>query len=186
MKRITSMLLALVMAFALAVPAFAAETEPLGDISVTIVLQQKPQGATAPQSIDTRTVTVPAGSSVYTAVNALPGLTIIPENPVGSGQPANCTWKRVEIVGPAPDYTPTGTYGHVLNSMTYRVGLKTTVYTNNGISVVDPNDPNHGTYSGTAWGYQVGNTTPDVYMDQYVLSGGETITLSFDYSSFNW
>ncbi|MDR0862623.1 MAG: hypothetical protein LBN30_07635 [Oscillospiraceae bacterium] len=61
---------------------------------------------------------------------------------------------------------------------------------NNYIVEVDPNDPNHGHYEGTAWEYSYIEDNESVYGTQYitifVVEDGDDITFDFHTDSFDW
>lgn len=195
LKRSSSMILALALAFALSVPAFAAEA-PAAAGTVTIVLQQKVKDA-APTAINipvenknTFTMNLsdlPANSTVYDVVNALPRLSTVAENPLGSGTPANCTWKQVDVLDPTT-WLPTGEKAFALNSLAFKDARGAVLPANTYTSIVTESTAH--TYKGWAWTYAVttaaGTEEPVVYMDQCPISSDMTITLTYSYSEMSF
>ena len=177
-NRLASMLLALVMVFAMAVPAFAADAAKT--VTVTVTLQTADSSGTITNVSQltnvkyvTRvplSVTVDPGATVMEVVNALEE-----KYAVLTG----VEWKEVDIFDLGPDYTPTGEKGQVLQSLTY----SGTPYTN--VSTIT-GDSQHGTYTGTAWEYFVDGDYVDLYMNQQTVTSNTAIVLSYDTSSFSW
>ena len=183
-KKLSGLMLVLVMVFALAAPAFAAEDAQT--VTVTITLQQ----ATNPSNVATvngltdvtpiatdLSVTVTKEGTVY----AYDVVKALADQNTGV---SNIVWKDVDILGPAPGYEPTGAIGKVLQSLTYATRPRPTVYANKVTE--STGDAQHGTYAGYAWEYFVNGAYVSDYMSQQPVSTGDTIVLSYDYSSFSW
>ncbi len=210
-KRILTLVMAVLMLAALCTTAFAEN-----DITVYVRVQTADAGAgynplSSLSNIVDRTVytnetqvtyggftyiaiSVPAGSTVKAMVNALNHATIVNSCSCGncgthtsygctcSSTSCTCTWKQVEsYIWNGSAYVPDG-YASVLNSLNYNG----TTRTNNGGSYYDE-DEECWFYSGNAWNYYVdGDYVYSLYMSQYVLTGGEHVAISFDYSSFSF
>ena len=200
MKKAASMFLALAVVFSLAVPAFAAD----GDVTVSVTLQTAdvPEGVYSPaldQLTNVQTiaaelsVSVPAGSTVKDAVNAVIGsanivtcadcgdkgcVTGASGGCAHNAAACDCTWKRVELLD--ENWQPTGTYASALNGFSY--GGQD--YFSAGGSV-DLGGGLH-RYSGNAWEYYVDGAYQNLYMDQIPVSAAQEIVLSYNYSSFIW
>lgn len=179
MKRISMMrrglvlLMALVMMFALAAPAMAAEQDA-GTVKVTVVVQQQDDGATEPTTLfTTNELTVPAGTSVYDLIrNNVEEITAT-------------SWKTVDILD-TETWQPTGQTGKVLESLTYEDEEGETYTLTNWGSNTPGSTSEAGSYAGQAWGYTVNGVEPEVYMDHYELTTNATIILNYQYSSFSW
>lgn len=195
-KRFADMLLVLAMLLSLSVTAFAADyaMAPVTTDSVTIVLQMRNEAGTVSNIVIPGTTTdaytiklsdLPANPTVMDAVNKLPNLTPVAENPVGSGEPADCTWKRVENYAYNPEtgmYEPTGTYSYALNSLAFEdedAGEEVAYTSRVLVSTAHA-------YEGWAWTYAVNGAEPGTYMSQYSLAAGMNITLTFGYSSMEF
>lgn len=94
-----------------------------------------------------------------------------------------CTWVRVQDMDSS--FNPIShSYSSVLNSITYNSISRTNTYS------YEP-EGDYTRYTGTSWEYFVANsaTGTDVYpnsyyMDEYVISGTQYITVSFDHTTF--
>ena len=145
--------------------------------------------------------------TVKDLVEALSGITVVSctqhdshgcihSDTVVSGETActctacTCTWKRVKNMAQDPDtgaWVWDGTYSSAMTSLCYNNVTRT------GSTYTEDYGGGHGYYEGTNWEYFVANSATGtnvypntLYMNQYVVSASEYITVSFDTSSFEW
>lgn len=169
LKKLSALVLALVLVFAMSVNAFAAETAG----TVTLVIQRQDKDATAPTTYKTISdIAISDGDDVYDVVD----------------KSVTADWETVAILDPET-WEETGDYGEVLNGVNFTVGRNTYNWVNNGVSTPDETGL-HGTYAGQSWTYSVvrGTATdePEAYMDWYPVQAGDVIYINFEYSSFDW
>ena len=167
LKKLSALVLALVLVFAMSVNAFAAETAG----TVTLVIQRQDKDATAPTTYKTISdIAISDGDDVYV------------------DKSVTADWETVAILDPET-WEETGDYGEVLNGVNFTVGRNTYNWVNNGVSTPDETGL-HGTYAGQSWTYSVvrGTATdePEAYMDWYPVQAGDVIYINFEYSSFDW
>lgn len=199
MKKLSALVLALVMVFAMSATASAA-TKVTADAEgkVTITLQSVDKNGVV-TNLGTEYVAVVDGDTVKDVVNAILGDNVATcescealgcvhaydanyEEYCPSCSTCNCTWKKVAEYAwsdEAQTYVPTGTYGSALNSMNYSKLYTTwSKYTNLGGGLT--------LYEGEAWEYYVNNNYESRYMDKVPVSNGDTILLTYNYSSFTY
>jgi hypothetical protein len=177
-KRILSIVLAVVMIAALFLcgSAMAAgNNDRSASATVTVVVQSKNSaGVTTPVGTVSNYTVTTSGSSVtvYDVVEAIAadGDVFLLKDAV---------WKEV----------PSG-----LSTAKALVALSNRVTSNGmttvnvwGTNIIMVYDSTGGAYEGTDWIYYVNNIyIENYYMDQYSVTTGDVITLSYEYSEFEW
>lgn len=180
-KRIFSIALAAVMIAALFLcgSAMAAGgNDRSASATVTVIVQSIDENNVIHNvgSVSNYTVTASGSSvTVYDVVEALAADTTDPDNRIAY----DAVWKTV---------SSGGNTAHALVSLSNKE-------TDSGITTVNVwgthsfmvYDSTEGAYEGWDWHYYVGNTyIEDYYMDQYSVTTGNVITLSYEYNAFVW
>lgn len=189
-KKLVALVLAMVMIFALTASALAA-TDSTMTVYVTVNKTAKESSSSTTETVTetyytSQAVTVPANATVYDLMQAM--------SDAGMSLGYDACWKNVPLVD--ANGNKTGEYGKALVSLslnTTNTATKTDTYlTLSSMSTTTKQDVQElfsyyqYNYSGSGWTYKVNNTTPDVYMDSYTLTAGDTVTLSYCTTTDSW
>lgn len=195
-KKFAGMMLALVMTFALAAPAFAAEPKTAAADTVTVTFDITAYG----ESLlgETPTVTVAKGSSVYDALIAL--------NDDHSEYKLNPQWAdrnsllsteqgqqlmSLQDIAQEPVGKDSGETAEYWSSSMPGYGLVNT-------TVVDGKTLYHYIYVGNAWKYTVNGKAPvsdktdsegnpiEFYMNEYKLNANSTVEIDYNQYTETW
>lgn len=205
-KKLIALVLAMVMIFALTASALAAtnsadavdsvdSANSTMTVKVTIKGVIKSPTASNPNATTTVNIcneeefTITSNSTVYHLVNTMSNL--------DSDYAHGAVWKTVDLVD--DDGNPTGGTAQALTSLSCNKTVNpTATYPNRELYTWSSESKTTQTfedgaftswlfnYEGHNWVYTVNGQTTNKYMDQYVLSNGDSVELTYQYSTENW
>ena len=186
MKRTLAIVMVVAMLFALSSFASAAQwTDEPGSNTVTVVIKTVDSNYQT-TVLGTEYVIVSTGDTIKDVVNEVADQ-IYSCNACNQAYGCTsacscsncvCTWKMVQKMD--SNYNYINEYASALNSLEYNE----ITYTNWGGSV--PNGTGGYTYTGQAWEYYIDNVYQLDYMSDVSATAGTTITIVYNYSSFDW